>query len=76
MRDDYIQLVKQIISEKGTITKEFYLIIPVNDNVENEILKIREYLNQCGNNVEICNKEEIINLLKNFVNKRLLNQSG
>lgn len=73
MSEDYIQLVKRVITEKGTITKEFYLVIPVTQNIENEILKIREYLGQCGNVVEVCKQEEIIVLLKNFLNKRYRN---
>lgn len=73
MSEDYIQLVKRVITEKGTITKEFYLVIPVTQNIENEILKIREYLGQCGNAVEVCKQEEIIVLLKNFLNKRYRN---
>ena len=73
MSEDYIQLVKRVITEKGTITKEFYLVIPALQNIENEILKISEYLGQCGNMVEVCKREEIIVLLKNFLNKRYRN---
>lgn len=73
MSRDYIDLVNQIIEEKGTITKEFYIVLKENSNIENEILKIKEYLSVCGNEVDECNKNEIIALLQNFLNKRLMN---
>jgi len=76
MSQDYIQLVKQLISAKGTITKEFYLMIPVTNNVENEIEKVKEYLEYCGNAIEICKKEQVLELLKNYTNKRVMNLVG
>lgn len=76
MSQDYIQLVNQIIHAKGTITKEFFIILPVTDNIENEIDKMTEYLYRCGNLVEQCTKKQIIELLKNFTNKRIMNLVG
>lgn len=76
MSQEYIQLVKQLINAKGTITKEFYIVLPVTDNVENEIDKITELLSHCGNLVERCSKKSIIELLKNYTNKRILNLVG
>lgn len=76
MSQEYIQLVKQLINTKGTITKEFYIILPVTNNVENEIDKIIELLSHCGNLVERCSKNEIIDLLKNYTNKRVMNLVG
>lgn len=76
MSQDYIQLVNQLIHVKGTITKEFFIILPVTDNVENEIDKMTEYLSHCGNLVERCNKKQIIEVLKNFTNKRIMNLVG
>ena len=76
MSQEYIQLVKQLIQSKGTITKEFYIVLPTNDNVENEIDKIVELLSHCGNLVERCCNKEIIDLLKNYTNKRMMNLVG
>lgn len=76
MSEDYIHLIQDLIQAKNTISKEFYLIIPVNHNVENEIDKMTEYLERCGNEVQKCTKEQSLNLLKNFINKRLLNISS
>lgn len=72
MGEDYIRLIKKIISQKNTISKEFFAIVEINLKIENEIEKIKEYLEYCGNEVEICDKEQIINVLKNFTNKRLM----
>ena len=73
MSKDYIELINTIIQQKGAITKNFYIVIKSSSNVSNDILKITETLNACGNIVERCSKEETINLFKNFLNKRLMN---
>ena len=54
MSRDYIDLVNNIIYQKNTITKEFYIVIKVSNNLQNDILKIKEYLSTCGNFVEEC----------------------
>ena len=76
MSRDYIELVNNIIEQKGTITKEFYIVIKSSNNLQNEILKITENLTTCGNFVEECSKEEVVSLLKNFLNKRLVNMTS
>ena len=76
MSKDYIDLINSIIDEKGTITKEFFIILPYSNNIDNDVLKITESLMLCGNYVEICTKNEIISLLKNFLNKRIINNSN
>ena len=73
MSKDYIELVNNIIEQKGTITKDFYIVIPFSNNINNDVLKVNESLNMCGNYVEECTKNEIIFLLKNFLNKRQAN---
>lgn len=73
MKNDYINLLKSIVREKGSITKEFYISVEENPNIENEVMKIKEYLNGCGNEVEKCSNEEIQNVLRHFVNKRICN---
>ena len=49
MTDDYINLIKQIVSENRSVTKEFYIVIEETPNLVNEELKIIEYLSACGN---------------------------
>ena len=72
MSEDYTYLIQNLVQSKKTVTKEFYLIVPVNKNIENEIEKITEYLERCGNEVQKCTREQSLNLLKNFTNKRIL----
>ncbi len=73
MSEDYILFLKQVVAEKGTITKEFYIVIEDGPNSANEVLKIKEYLQNCGNVVEDCSKEEVLDLIKCYVNKRVIN---
>ncbi len=70
--EDYILFLKQMINERGSITKEFYIALNDEPNIENGILKIKEYLANCGNEVEKCTDEEINLLIKNYINKRQL----
>lgn len=72
---DYICLVNQTIREKGSVTKEFFIVIEENNNIENDIIKILEYLNSCGNEASVCEKELIIKLISNFTNNRIINLS-
>ena len=76
MSKDYIELVNSIVEQKGTITKDFYIVLPFSNNINNDVLKITESLMLCGNDVEDCKKDEIISLLKNFLNKRIINNSN
>ena len=73
MSKDYIELINNIIEQKGTISKEFYIILRSSKNIQNDILKITEYLTICGNDVQECSNEEIIYLLNSLLNKRLMN---
>ena len=73
MSKDYIDLINNIIEQKGTISKEFYIIMHCSENTQNDILKITEHLTTCGNDVQECSNEQIIALLSNFLNKRLMN---
>ena len=72
MNEDYIIFLKSLVQERGSITKDFYIAIDDEPNIENEILKIQEYLTNCGNDVEKCPDVEINLLIKNYINKRQL----
>ena len=71
MSEDYIFLLKQIMQEKGAITKDFYIVLEEKDDSLNSINTIKEYLQNCGNEVERCSDDEIKEIFKNVVNKRL-----
>lgn len=73
MSKDYIELINNVIEQKGAITKGFYIVIPHSSNINNEILKITESLSMCGNYVEECSKNEVMFLLENYLNKRMMN---
>ena len=71
MSDDYINLVKQIITEKGSVTKDFYIVFEETLNSTSDELKIIEYLGACGNEAYRADVNEIEALIKNFTNKRV-----
>ncbi len=71
MSEDYINLIKQIMTENGSVTKEFYIVIEDTPNSVNEELKIIEYLSACGNEAYRVTEKEIESLIKNYTNKRV-----
>ncbi len=73
MSQDYISLINEIINEKGTIMKEFYIVLEYGSNTENEVMKISEYLSICGNEVVQIDEDEVKRLIQNYTNKRLYN---
>lgn len=75
MSQDYIQLVKQFVRQKKTMTKGFYLVLPVTATSEVELTKWIEGFERCGNRVERCCKAQLILLLQQFTNKRCLSLS-
>lgn len=80
----YIKYIKKINQNKKSSSKNFYIIIKYKDNneinnIENyaiqelndKYFKIKDNLSRCGNKVkDFSEKEEIKNLLKNFLNKK------
>ncbi len=70
MCNDYINLLKSIVQEKGSITKDFFIALEATNNVENDIMLIKEYLQDCGNDVSICTDSELITVMRNYLNKR------
>ena len=83
----YIEFINKINPEKQTSTKNYYIVIDEqieNENIENifymlneKYLKIKECLARCGNQVNECKKEEVINILHFFLNtKNNLKRNG
>lgn len=76
----YIEFLNKINSEKQTSTKNYYIIIDEQSEIENENLaniyymlnekyfKIKECLNKYGNQVKECKKEDVIKVLHFFLN--------
>ena len=79
--NNYINFIKKINNEKKSSSKNYFLIIKENKNLETEAseeiiiqnlndkyFKIKEALARCGNKVFENNKEEIIDILFAFLN--------
>ena len=63
----YIEFLNKINSEKQTSTKNYYIIIDEQSEIE-KYFKIKECLNKCGNQVKECKKEDVIKVLHFFLN--------
>ena len=79
--EKYIDYIKEINLKNKSSSKNFYLIISsekevenielINSNFKEMFFKIKECLNRCGNSVlEIKDKEELINIFYSFFNTR------
>ena len=76
----YIEFINKLNQEKNSSSKNFYIIIKIENKNPEEVniselnenyLKIKECLSRCGNNVvEIEKKEELKNILYSFFNTR------
>ena len=77
----YINFIQKINNEKKSSSKNYFIIIKENKNLEIEAseeiiiqnlndkyFKIKDALSRCGNKVFENNKEEIINILFSFLN--------
>ncbi len=74
--NDYIDLVYSIVNQQGAITKDFYIAIEASTNIENEVMKVKEALIQCGNESVIPSIQEIEELIRTYINKRVQNIIG
>ena len=81
--NNYINFIQKINNEKKSSSKNFFIIIKENKNLEIEAseeiiiqnlndkyFKIKDALSRCGNKVFENNKEEIIDILFSFLNKK------
>lgn len=81
--DEYIKFINKINSLKTSSSKEFYIIISsiknvenneeiINDELNENFLKIKECLTRCGNKViNLNNKKEIQEIIFSFLNSRI-----
>ena len=76
---NYLNYIKQLNDQKKSSRKNFFIILKSEientemqeDDLKEKYMKIKECLSRCGNTVyEITEKEEILNLLKSFLNPR------
>jgi spore germination protein YaaH len=73
---DYINLMKEITAVRGSVSRSFYIVIKYKEDFDEEMQKLREGLNSCGNEVILCNKKESKEILKVYLSKRLVNLGG
>ena len=80
IKNNYIKYIKKINIIQKSSAKRFYIIINTyekiqenaNEELNEKYLKIKENLSHCGNGVdEIKNKENLIQILGSFFNKRV-----
>jgi len=84
---NYINFIQKINNEKKSSSKNFFIIIKENKNLESEAseeiiiqnlndkyFKIKDALSRCGNKVFENSKEEIIDILFSFLNKKEINK--
>ena len=64
MMNSYKNLVMDIVSQKTSITRRFFIVIKSDKNIDENIEKITKGLNACGNEVILCDKKTIKEILK------------
>lgn len=69
MTENYTNFVENIIGDKKNFTKRFFIILNVDKNIEDNISIIIDGLNLCGNEVTICEDEDIRNVLNVYYRK-------
>lgn len=62
MAEDYMRFLENFSNNRKSIARRFFIVIENND--ESKIQKISQGLKVCGNNVNVCTKEECEEILK------------
>ena len=60
----YKNLIVDITNKKKSITRKFFIVIKSDKNIDENIKRIVNGLNACGNEVVLCSKEKIEEILK------------
>lgn len=63
---NYINLINSIIENKKSITRRFFIVLKVDKNISENIEKIITGLSSCGNEVTVCESQQIKEVLKNY----------
>lgn len=71
MKNSYLSLLDRIVENKNCIERKFFVILKVDKNINENINKVISGLNECGNEVVLCNKEIIEQLLKNYLKRNV-----
>lgn len=74
--EDYINFINGIAAQKSGISRDFYIAVRGDGNVDDKFQKIKEGLTACENNVYMCCNDELKRLICGCINKRLVNLGG
>lgn len=67
---DYIEFIKEMINKKQVVSKNFYIIVDTTKlNSEDVFIKMKEGFALCDNEIKKCNYDEIIKVIKNYMNR-------
>lgn len=73
MVNDHISFLKELVASKDIVSKNFYILVETSNLSEEDVfLKIAETLKSCDNEVEKCTSEEVINIIKRYLNREIL----
>ncbi len=63
---NYINLINSIIENKKSIVRRFFIILKVDKNISENIERIISGLSNCGNEVTVCDSNQIKAVFKNY----------
>ena len=72
MAKDYIELIKEIVDSKSSISRKFYIVYEADEDDSKNVI-LEEGLKLCGNMVHRCDKNEILKLFKSCFKKQQSN---
>lgn len=73
MVNDHISFLKELVASKDIVSKNFYILVETSNLSEEDVfLKIAETLKSCDNEVEKCTSEEVVNIIKRYLNREIL----
>jgi len=72
MMNHYVDFVKEMIGDKHSITRRFFLILKSSNHILEDVSMVIDGLNSCGNEVIECSDAEILELLRIFFRKEII----
>lgn len=76
LADAYRAHLDEILNIRGSMAKEFFVIVKGTDKLQEKVKKIKEELSKCGNMVSECKQEEMKEILDIYLNKRRVSLGG
>lgn len=76
MKKSYTALVSELVENKNSIERRFFIVLEQDKNTNENISKIMSGLEACGNEVVMCDKKTIESLLKNYFKRNVKDESN